>query len=102
MRNTQLARAFRRDASKAERRFWSIVRAGRLEGYKFRRQVPIDRFVVDFACMDARVIVELDGVSHQGREAKDDARTFVLERLGYVVVRFANHEVVENPNGVAL
>jgi very-short-patch-repair endonuclease len=102
MRNTQLARAFRQDASKAERRFWSIVRAGRLEGYKFRRQVPIDRFVVDFVCMDAWVIVELDGVSHQGREAKDDARTLVLERLGYFVVRFPNHEVLENADGVAV
>ena len=102
MRNTQLARAFRQGSSKAERRFWSIVRAGRLEGYKFRRQVPIDRFVVDFACMDARLIVELDGVSHQGREGKDAARTLVLERLGFLVVRFANREVLENPNGVAL
>ena len=102
MRNTQLARAFRRDASKAERRFWSIVRAGRLEGYKFRRQVPIDRFVVDFVCMDARVVVELDGVSHQGRETKDEARTLVLERMGYLIVRFPNHEVLDNANGITV
>jgi very-short-patch-repair endonuclease len=102
MRNTKLARAFRRDLSRAERRFWYLVRAGRLEGFKFRRQVPIGRFVVDFICMDARLIVELDGVSHQGREAKDEARTQILERLGYLVIRFPNHEVLGNANGVAV
>ncbi|MDB5470068.1 MAG: hypothetical protein JWR84_1628 [Caulobacter sp.] len=102
MRNTQLARAFRRGASKAERRFWGIVRAGRLAGYKFRRQVPIDRYVVDFICMDARVVVELDGVSHQDREQKDAERTAVLERLGYLVIRFANNDVIENADGVAV
>ncbi len=102
MPNTNLARAFREGASNAERRFWSIVRGGRLEGYKFRRQVPIDRYVVDFVCMDARVIVELDGVSHQGREEKDEARTRVLEQRGFLVLRFANRSVLENANGVAV
>ena len=102
MRNTNLARVFRRDPSNAERRFWHMVRAGRLEGYKFRRQVPIDRFVVDFVCMDARIIVELDGVSHQGQESKDQARTERLEEIGYRVIRFPNQEVLENTNGVAL
>ena len=68
MKTTNLARAFRQLAPSAERRFWGLVRTGRLEGFKFRRQVPIGRYVVDFVCMEAKLIVELDGVSHQGRE----------------------------------
>ena len=102
MQNTKLARAFRQNAPSAEHRFWGMVRAGRLGGFKFRRQVPIGRYVVDFVCMDARLIVELDGVSHHGREQKDAVRTAEFERLGYRVRRFANSEVLQNSDGVAL
>jgi very-short-patch-repair endonuclease len=102
MRNTRLARSFRKNASPAERRLWAVVRAGRLEGFKFRRQVPIDRYIVDFVCMDAKLVVELDGPSHQTRTEEDAARTAVLERKGYVVLRFDNTQVLENADGVAL
>ncbi|NBB17495.1 DUF559 domain-containing protein [Caulobacter sp. SLTY] len=102
MRNTKLARAFRKNASPAERWLWAVVRAGRLEGFKFRRQVPIDRYIVDFACMDAKLVVELDGPSHQTRSEEDAVRTAVLEQKGYLVVRLDNAQVLENADGAAL
>jgi len=102
MRNTKLARAFRKNASPAERWLWAVVRTGRLEGFKFRRQVPIDRYIVDFACMDAKLVVELDGPSHQTRSEEDAVRTAVLEQKGYLVVRLDNAQVLENADGAAL
>jgi very-short-patch-repair endonuclease len=102
MRNTNLARALRQSAPAAERRLWRMVRAHRLGGYKFRRQIPIDRYIVDFVCMDARLIVELDGPTHEEREAEDAARTEVLQQLGYVVIRFPNDEVLWNIHAVEM
>jgi len=77
------------------------VRGRRLAGFKFRRQVPIDRYFADFACWDAKLIVELDGPSHADRELHDLARTEVLERCGYRVLRFANETVLADPGRVA-
>jgi len=92
------ARRLRRDATDVEQRFWLAVRDRRLGGFKFRRQVTIGPYVADFACVECRLIVELDGGQH-GEEA-DVARTAYLEGLGWRVVRFWNNEVVENFAGV--
>jgi len=78
---------------------WLRLRDRRLGGWKFKRQVPIDRYIVDFACADARVIVELDGGQH-ATSTTDAARTKVLEAFGYLVLRFWNNDVVENLDGV--
>lgn len=94
------ARRLRREATRSERILWSKLKGGRLQGLKFRRQVPIDRYFADFCCPKARVIVELDGDSHLGREAHDAHRTRVLESLGYLVIRFPNSSVLENCDGV--
>jgi very-short-patch-repair endonuclease len=95
------ARRLRRGQTLAEDKLWAIVRGRRLDGLKFRRQVPIDRYFVDFACWDAKLVVELDGPSHEGRELHDQARTEVLERCGYRVLRFDNEVVLADPGGVA-
>ncbi|SFJ16958.1 DUF559 domain-containing protein [Caulobacter sp. UNC279MFTsu5.1] len=95
------ARRLRRGQTLAEEKLWAIVRGRRLNGCKFRRQVPIDRYFADFACWDAKLVVELDGPSHEDRELHDLARTEILERSGYRVLRFDNELVLADPGGVA-
>jgi very-short-patch-repair endonuclease len=87
------ARRLRRGQTLAGEKLWTIVRGRRLDGFKFRRQVPIDRYFADFVCRDAHLIVELDGPSHEDRAEQDAARTEVLERCGYRVLRFNNETV---------
>jgi lysyl-tRNA synthetase class 2 len=98
--NIGVARRLRRDQTDAERTLWFRLRDRRLGGWKFRRQAPIDRFVVDFVFADARVIVELDGGQHSQRMEQDANRTAILESLGYLVLRFWNNDVLRNTNGV--
>jgi very-short-patch-repair endonuclease len=95
------ARRLRRSQTLAEEKLWAIVRGRRLDGFKFRRQVPVDRYVADFVCRDAHLIVELDGPAHEGREDYDAQRTAVLQRCGFRVVRFDNEVVLADPGGVA-
>ncbi len=84
----------------AETRLWYYLRARCLNGWKFRRQVPLGDYVADFLCEEARIIVEIDGGQHAEREEADRERTRWLERQGYRVVRFWNNEVLENMDGV--
>ncbi|AYV48823.1 endonuclease [Caulobacter flavus] len=102
MNRTAMARRLRRDQTDAERLLWSVLRGRRLEGFKFRRQVPIDRYVADFVCVEARLIVELDGGQHASDEGRayDAARTRALEACGYVVLRFWNDAVRYELDGV--
>ncbi len=76
------------------------MRGRNLEGFKFRRQVPIDRYVADFACIEARLVVELDGGQHAAQEDYDAARTLVLEQAGFEVLRFWNFQVMQELDGV--
>jgi len=78
---------------------WFRLRDRRLGGLKFKRQVSIDRYVVDFFCADAGLIVEIDGGQHSD-EDRDAERTQALEAFGYLVIRFWNHEVMRNIDGV--
>jgi very-short-patch-repair endonuclease len=94
------ARQLRGTATEAELRLWSAIRRRQLDGLRFRRQVPLGRFVVDFVCYDVRLVVELDGGQHSDSQDDDAARTQWLESRGFRVVRFWNHEVFENLNGV--
>ena len=102
MRHTRKAFAadLRRQPTDAERRLWQVLRARQLHGLKFRRQHGLERYIVDFACPEARLIVELDGGQHADRAERDAARTRVLESKGYTVLRFWNHQVMENLEGV--
>jgi very-short-patch-repair endonuclease len=97
---SEFARRLRRGQTDAERVLWFRLRDRRLAGWKFKRQVPIDRFVVDFFCADAKLIVELDGGQHDPYRERDENRTKVLEAMGYLVLRFWNHNVMRNTNGV--
>src|SRR3546814_12176120 len=85
----------------AERRLWSILRAGRLNGVKFTRQVLIGNFIVDFASRSERLAIEVDGDTHATQVDYDLRRTAWLEAAGYHVLRFTNAEVMENLAGVA-
>jgi very-short-patch-repair endonuclease len=95
------ARRLRRSQTLAEKVLWNLVRNRRLGGFRFLRQHPIDRYIADFVCEYAKVIVELDGPAHEGREDYDGRRTEVLERFGYVVLRFRNERVLADPGGTA-
>jgi very-short-patch-repair endonuclease len=88
----------RNNPTEPEKRLWRHLSNGQLNGYKFRRQQVIGRFIADFACASARLIVEVDGDTHE--EARDRARDTALAALGYRVVRVANHDVMHNMDGV--
>ncbi len=97
---TSRAKSLRTAQTDAERKLWSILRAGRLNGAKFRRQVPIGRYIADFACPAAKLIVELDGGQHADQVAYDNERTAFLESQGYRVLRFWNNDALTNIEGV--
>jgi very-short-patch-repair endonuclease len=93
----------RREQTDAERRMWSILRNGRLGGHKFRRQLPVCGYIVDFYCIESRVVVELDGGQHSEPSQKkyDDKRTCTLKEGGITVLRFWDHVVLKETDTVA-
>ncbi|MBI1251034.1 MAG: DUF559 domain-containing protein [Alphaproteobacteria bacterium] len=93
----QRARANRRDPSRAEARMWSLLRDRRLR-YKFRREHPIGKFVVDFACPTIHLVIEVDGPSHRTEEQRafDKMRTDYLEQHGWRVLRVPNDHVYQS------
>ena len=93
------ARQLRITMTDAERRLWSALRGRRLKGYKFRRQHPLGPFIVDFACLEERLVIEADGGQHADSN-DDQRRTAWLERWGWRVVRFWNNDILANPEGV--
>jgi very-short-patch-repair endonuclease len=99
-RLTPIARRLRRNRTDAEDRLWYHLRNRQLEGAKFRFQSPVAGFVADFLCVEARLIVELDGGQHGERIEQDAERTRALEAAGYTVMRFWNNDVLANTEGV--
>jgi very-short-patch-repair endonuclease len=98
---TETARSLRDRSTEAERKLWSRLRDRRLMGYKFRRQVPRGRYVVDFLCAEAGLVVEIDGGHHADQRLEADRRrTAELERLGLKVLRFWNVDIHTNIYGV--
>ncbi len=100
MSRTGVARHLRSEPTRAERKMWSKLRDRRFLGLKFKRQAPIGQFVVDFVCLDAKLIIEVDGGQHSERLAADMKRTRTLESMGYLVMRFWNNDVLTNIEGV--
>ncbi|MDG5489617.1 DUF559 domain-containing protein [Sphingomonas sp. BGYR3] len=94
------ARQLRRDSTDAERKLWSILRAKKLAGWKWRRQQPIERYIADFVCFETRVIVEADGGQHAG-DPGDDMRDAWLTGQGFRVIRFWSNDILTNSEGVA-
>jgi very-short-patch-repair endonuclease len=90
------ARELRTHQTETEQRVWFHLRNRRFAGYKFRRQFPIGRFIVDFVCLDRRLIIELDGGQHAERREYDARRTRWLEAQGFRVLRFWDNQVFED------
>jgi len=84
----------RHQAGEAECLLWKYLRGRRMKGYKFRRQLVIEPYIVDFVCLEANLIIEADGGQHADQIAYDARRTVVLESMGYRVVRFWNNEIL--------
>ena len=95
-----LARKLRHQNTDAERLLWRHLRNRQLAGHKFRRQLVIDPYVVDFACIEAKLIVEADGGQHMERLNEDAERTAYLVSMGYKVLRFWNHEILTDTDAV--
>ncbi|GGK18682.1 endonuclease domain-containing protein [Salinarimonas ramus] len=95
--STATAQRLRFEATPQERRMWAALRRLRPAGYHFRRQVPIGPYVVDFACLKARLLVEIDGAHHGEApfEARDRARDAHLRREGFRIARYWNGQVLQ-------
>ena len=91
----QYARDLRKEATDAEQWLWQHLRSRRLLGFKFRRQVPIGDYIIDFLCKEQKLVVELDGSQHQEQVEYDQRRSEYLEQQGYRVVRYWNHDVLQ-------
>jgi very-short-patch-repair endonuclease len=96
------AKRLRREQTNAEGLLWGSLRDRRLAGYKFRRQVPIAGYIVDFLCIGGDLIIEVDGATHSTPEeiARDSERTRTLSDLGYRVLRIGNDDAYKNLAGV--
>jgi very-short-patch-repair endonuclease len=92
------ARSLRSNMTDAELRLWQRLRAHRLEGLSFRRQVPIGSYIVDFVCVAERLIIEVDGGQHSS--SRDDARDAWLSSQNFRILRFWNNDVLSNLEGV--
>src|SRR5579862_248710 len=94
------ARSLRRTMTEAEKRVWQILRSHQMTGCKFRRQVPLGRYIADFVCHEARLIVEIDGGQHDAASPQEATRSAFLHNEGYRILRFWNNEVLANLDGV--
>jgi len=95
------ARRLRREMTGPERALWQVLRGRRLGGVKFRRQVPVGPYIVDFICFEHRLIIEVDGDSHIGQADADGRRAAWLSRQGFEVARFTNDDVLGATEAVA-
>lgn len=94
------AKHMRANPTPAEQKLWLALRANRFENRQFTRQTIVAPYIVDFAAKAARLIIEVDGDTHSAKDRYDARRTEFLESLGYRVIRFANHDVTGNVEGV--
>ena len=101
-RLTTFAKANRRDMSEPETRMWLQLRAERFNGIKFRRQKVIGKYIADFAANEPKLVIEIDGDTHDVDDERDKVRTGYLESQGYRVVRFSNVDVMKNLEGVMM
>ena len=99
-RLTRFARANRAIMSEPATRFWLQLRAKRFAGVKFRREKVIGDYIADFAANEPRLVIEIDGETHDSANANEQARTRYLETRGYRVIRYSNGEVMINMEGV--
>jgi very-short-patch-repair endonuclease len=96
----QTQRKLRRNMTDAELRLWRYLKGRQMSGFKFRRQHPFEDYVLDFVCLEAMFIIEVDGAQHAHNTISDRARTKKLREAGFKVVRFWNNEVLEQMEAV--
>jgi len=96
----QRAKQLRTNQTEAEQRLWYHLRAHRFMGLKFKRQKPIGPFIVDFVCLSHKLIVEVDGGQHQGQRDYDCQRDTWLRQKGFTVLRFWNHQVLNQTDTI--
>lgn len=94
------SRKLRSEMTDAESCLWRRLRSRQIYGLKFRRQHPVGKYILDFACIEARLAIEVDGGQHNEMQINDDQRTALLEVQGWKVLRFWNNEVLQNIEGV--
>jgi very-short-patch-repair endonuclease len=100
-KNKPFVRELRNNSTRAEIKLWSeLLRAKKMMGYSFLRQRPIGYYIADFLCKDLKLIIEADGISHEGKEEYDHRRDQSLLGLGYTPLRFTDHEVLNDLNYV--
>jgi very-short-patch-repair endonuclease len=93
------ARELRREMTLAERKLWQVLKERRLAGHRFRRQHPLGPYISDFACLEAGIVIEVDGGQHQGNE-EDRRRDRYMHNIGFKLLRFWNNDVLANLEGV--
>ena len=96
----QFARQLRQTATRAEDVLWQALRGRRLQGLKFKRQVPVLAYTVDFFCFDRKLVVEIDGQQHDWFATYDANRTAEIEQHGLTVIRFRNEDVLNDLDAV--
>ncbi len=96
------AKDLRANQADCENILWQKIRAKKLSGIKFRRQVPVGKYIVDFVALSKKLIIELDGSQHIENIDYDKARTEYLNKLGFTVLRFLDNDVINNIDGVLL
>jgi very-short-patch-repair endonuclease len=99
-RNTARAKALRNQATPAERLMWTALSNRKVAGHKFSRQMPVGPYFADFLCREIKLVVELDGFSHNMGQEHDRRRDQYMVGAGYTVMRFTNEEVLGNVDGV--
>jgi len=98
-KNIKFAKNLRKNTTDTEKYLWKYLRGNQLEGFKFRRQQPIGKYIIDFVNLERKIIIELDGGQHL-QNKKDKIRDSWLEEQGYEVLRFWDNEVFYNIEGV--
>ena len=98
-KHTTVARKLRNNMTEAEKYLWYTLRSKNINGLKFRRQQPIGSYIVDFACLEKKLVFEVDGGQHDANKEMDLVRDEWLASEGYKVLRFWNNEVMENREG---
>ena len=94
------SRSLRRELTDAEQHLWRHLRMRQMVGFKFRRQHPLNSYILDFACIELKLAIELDGGQHADKIAADEMRTKALNQAGWKVLRFWNNDVLTNADAV--
>ena len=98
--STRRARTLRENMTETEQRLWLRLRRRQINGHKFRRQFPVGKYVADFVCLEARLIIEVDGGQHAKQTGKDELRDKWLASQGFRVLRFWNNDVLGETDAV--